>query len=402
MKRSTSVFLAVLLVFSLPTTTGIAANPSGGIDGESDAIQQRQFQPQVTAPTELENTTNRLTVTGDVRNGYSKYKPDLAVELASGDDELRIDHDQYAIVDSKFESATTEEQREMIRAAYDRLQNRTDALEQRERKAVRAHAAGELSSEALLQTLLRNHNAAGELSESLRQLEAQAKGVPGALSSTRADYKTFDYHRTPLRASLERMAANPDNDYHNVVVTTSQNGYNISVMDGNRYILETARFDNRDTTQVDQFEEGEAYDYSKELYPWASDRPYFQDNSPDHYWAEMDHEQGRLEFYFDSGTGDVYREVQEISAPSLPSTELGPWNGDGLNMTMNRTPTNGPVKVTITDQETGEPVSATVTYDGFEVGETGEDGTLWVVPMLGTNVLEAKTETGVVNGTVTR
>ncbi|MDS0476654.1 hypothetical protein [Natrinema sp. 1APR25-10V2] len=71
-------------------------------------------------------------------------------------------------------------------------------------------------------------------------------------------------------------------------------------------------------------------------------------------------------------------------------------------MTMNRTPKTGPVEITVTDQETNKPVDATVTFDGVEVGRTGDDGTLWVIPLLGSHELEAKTESGTVTATVTR
>jgi len=39
----------------------------------------------------------------------------------------------------------------------------------------------------------------------------------------------------------------------------------------------------------------------------------------------------------------------------------------------------------VTDQQTNEPVNAVVTFDSVEVGETGGDGTLWVIPLNGTH-----------------
>jgi len=407
MNNVTPALFALLVVLSLPVMTVVAAGPTNGTDDGSDTTLQQQISPRV-LQTEIANTTNRLQLTGTVRSEYTEYRPGLGAALASADDELRIDHEQYTIVEAEFNSATAEERETMIQTAYEQLKQRGDELEQRERKAVKQHASGDLSTTQLLQTLLRNHNEAAVLSDHLDELRAQADLVSGySLSSrqTRVDKNVFGFHRTPLRTSLERLSETSTGSSHrDVVVSTSQTGYSISMMEGSNYVVETTRFDNRNETAPDQFEDFEAFERTMELYPWAAEHgsPHLQDNSPDHYWTEIGHNQGRLEIYLDSGTGDVYREVQEFTAPSLPSEELGPWEGDNLNMTMNRTPTNGPVKVTVTDQQTNEPVNAVVTFDGVEVGETGGDGTLWVIPLNGTHTLEAETSNGVVNSTVTR
>lgn len=407
MDNATPALLAFLLVLSVPAMTVLGAETAGGTEDGSNAALQQQASPQV-RQTDVANTTNRLQLTGDVRSEYIDYRPNLGMALASADDEFRIDHEQYTLVEEEFDSATASEQAAMIQRAYERLEQRADELEERERDAVRAHANGNRSTAQLLQTLMRNHNEAAVLSERLDELDAHADRIPDySLSSrqTHVDKNVFDFHRTSLRASLDRLSETPTGLSHqNVVVSTSESGYSLSMMEGSNYVVETTRFDNRNESAPDQFEDLEAFERTMELYPWADENgsPHFQDNSPDHYWTEIGHSQGRLEIYLDSGTGDVHREAQELIAPSLPSESLGPWQGDGLNMTMNRTPTNGPIKVTITDQQTGEPVNAAITFDGTEVGRTGDDGSLWVTPLIGTHQLEAETSDGVVNTTVTR
>jgi len=92
----------------------------------------------------------------------------------------------------------------------------------RERKAVKQHASGDLSTTQLLQTLLRNHNEAAVLSDHLDELRAQADLVSGySLSSrqTRVDKNVFGFHRTPLRTSLERLG-NVDRGSHRDVVVS--------------------------------------------------------------------------------------------------------------------------------------------------------------------------------------
>lgn len=403
MNNATPALLAFLLVLSLPAMPVVAASPDGGNSRESDMSLQRSPAVQ-TAPTEIENTTNRLRLTGDVTSEYKSYSPDLGVALASADDELRIDQEQYTIVDDEFETATTEEREILIQTAYERLMDRADTLEQREREAVADHASGDRSTDELLQTLLRNHNEAAKLSETLEELDARAAHVPGySLTTKRADEKIFDVHRTPVRKNLEQVSETAADDSHDVVVSTSQNGYSLSMMEGSRYIIETTRFDNRNKTAPNQFEDREAYDRTLELYPWADEHgnPHFQDNSPDHYWTEISHDHGRLEVYLDGGAGDIYREVQELSSPSLPSNDHGPWSNNSVNMTVNKTLPNGPIKVTTTDVETDEPETATITIDGFELGETDEDGTIWVNRPVGTHELKAETANGTVEAIIT-
>jgi len=418
MHNATPALLAFLLVLSLPAMAGVAAVPAGGT-GDGAATTSHQISPQppqadlAARPLQAEvaNTTNRLQVTGDVRSAYTAYRPDLGLALASADDRLRVDHDQYTLVEAEFRSASAEEQTAMLQAAYDRLLNRSATLEQRERQAVRAHAAGERSTAQLLQTLIRNHKEAAMLSSHLDALERRADRVPGyTLSSreTRIDRNVFEFHRTSLRSRLAYLADAPTGGSSaELVVTTSQTGYSLAMMTGDTYTVETTRFDHRDESAPDQFEDLEAFDRTMDLYPWAAEHgsPHFQDNSPDHYWTEIGHTQGRLEVYLDAGSGEVHREVQELSASSLPAISLGPGWTDAeskYELTMNRTPTDGPVELTVTENATGEPVDATVTIDGVEVGTTGADGSLWVIPPRGSHKLVATTPDGTINATLTR
>ncbi|WP_254762158.1 DUF7096 domain-containing protein [Natrinema marinum] len=413
MNNATPALLAFLLVLSVPLATVAAGEPAGGADDGSPAVVQQQVSPLL-VQAEVTNSTNRLQLTGDVRSGYTEYRPGLGMALASADDGLRIDHQQYAIVGKEFESASDEKRAAMLQTAYEQLMQRANELEQRERAAVSAHAAGELSTAGLLQTLLRNHNEAAVLSERLDELYVRSNRVSEYSISKRqirADTLTFGFHQTPLRETITQGTQTPIDGHHDVSVSTSQNGYSLSLISGDRYVVETVRFDNRDRTAPDRFASlEEALEHSRSLYPWTDEHKQglsFEDNSQtpeNYYWTEFGHTQGRLEVYLDGGTGEVFREIQVLTASSLPQTDraVGPWIGDGLNMTMNKTARTGPVEVTVTDQETNEPVDAAITFDGVEVGRTGDDGTLWVIPLIGSHELEAKTASGTVNATVTR
>ncbi|WP_306053790.1 DUF7096 domain-containing protein [Natronococcus wangiae] len=390
MNSATAVLLALLLVVSLPAMA-VTATESGAGSEEDDPASvdesPRQNESQYAAPVEANNTTNRLPLDGEIRSEHTDHSNDLGTALASRDDELRVDHEQYTLVDSGFDDASTEERAEMVQTAYDRLRERADELESREREAVREHAEGDRSTTELVQTLIRNYNEASMLSAVLSDLQDRTDRIPGYSIPTqqvRGVERVFDFHQTPIRSDLE--STTQTNQHTELLVQTSENGYSISTIDRGSYTVETTRFDHRDTDKPDQFadiEVSEALDRTMEFYPWAE-----EDGSPrfwalrsnNLYWADVSHSQGVLEVYVDGGTASVHREIQQLFVTALPDADETSWTDGDLELSVAETPANGPAKVTVTGADDDEPRDATITVDGTEVGETGVDGVLWILP----------------------
>ncbi|SDR34391.1 DUF7096 domain-containing protein [Natronobacterium texcoconense] len=415
MKGVTPVFLALLLVCSLPAIALVAADPGSEARSQFDESVQPTVAQQ-SDPVNTVNTTNRLSLPGDPETEYAEYGSDLGIALASSDDALRIDHEVFALSEREFDQANMTEQATMVEAAHERIQERIDDLEEREREAVRAHANDEQTTAELTQTLLRNYHEADELETTLNQLESRAERIPGySLPSDelRADRDALSAYQTQPRTGLDIASETADADQqYEYVIQTTEEGYSLATIEGDVYLLETARFDNRDTTEPDQFSGFEHIDRANELYPWAADDTppsRLHGDTRGFYWLEYSHAQGNLEVYLDAGTGDVYREIQELSISSLPVTDQNSWANESLEMSVNQTAANGPVEVTVTDEETGDPVPATVSIedleneetDLIELGETDpEDGTLRFVPPTGDFEITAETATNTVNGTV--
>ncbi|RKD93307.1 DUF7096 domain-containing protein [Halopiger aswanensis] len=415
MNRAIPALLALVLVLSLPATTVgsamLATDTEHVRDGSATlpALQQETAETQST-PVEIENTTNRLPLAGDVREDHVEYKPDLGAALASADDGLRIDHEQYVLADSEFEDATPDERVEMIETAYSRIQDQVDTLEQSEREAVRAHANGERSTAEVLGTIARNYQKAEILDGAIADLEAKSYRTNDySLSNSNlgADRAVLDFRRTAIRTDLATALQYPATEPSSVRLETSQNGYRLSMVDGGNYLSETVRFDNRDLTQPDQFEEYESIDRADELYPWASESisdpfPNMQAHSAERgfYSIEYFHNHGTLEIHLDAGTGNVYHEIQKLSIGSLPVTNERMYAGNGLELSLNETPANGPVEVTVTDS-LDEPESATISIDGVEIGTTdADDGTRWIIPPSDEYELQTETSSGILNATV--
>lgn len=394
-KNAAPALLALLLFCSLPATTALAAAPTTAqVTNDAGVI-------------ESDGTTNRLGLEGEVRSEYAEPGPDLGSALTAADDELRVDHDRF-VADREFEAAPTSEREERLESTLERIDERIAELETRERRAIERHANGEISDAVLLQTLVRNHNEAKELSASLEGLTDRANAVSGYTNrdETREMNHKLARYQSPIRAELDAVSqgsANPSGAL--VLVETEADGYRLATILGSSYVAETHRFDNRNETTSDQFTSiTQALDYAEELYPWAyetaSGSNFAGMASYGMYRVQVPHEQGNLDAHFDGGTRSVTDEVQELSVGDLPKSSTGNWSDDGLELALNETPANGPVEVTVTDSRTGSPVEATVAVDDAVVGETGDDGTLWIVPPTGEYELTAETDGGSVNATV--
>ncbi|RQG89051.1 hypothetical protein EA462_11775 [Natrarchaeobius halalkaliphilus] len=402
MNSATPALLALLLVCSLPAMAIVAAD--SGLDGSGEPDGSVQDDVPRT-PLEIENTTNRLQL-GETTHGYAGATPNLGSVFASTDEELRVDHEQYVFVERGFDTASSTEREEMIEAAHSRITDRTAELEEREETVVRQHANGEKSDDELVRSLLEIYHEASVLLDGLDRLEERADDVVGySLSSNqvRENTRALEAHRTTIKSELAASSADLEaDDRFEVLIQTSEEGYRLSIIEGETYISETTRFDNYDPEAPDQFAgtDRDAYDYAGELYPWAAEH-----GSPNYLAAGSIHDisftanEFDIRMYIDGGTGEVYRELQRLSIDSLPIKEHETWSQDGLELSTRTTPANGPVEVTVTDAETGEPESSTIAVDGHELGETESDGTLWIIPPIGEYELAAETQTGGINVT---
>lgn len=390
MNSATSALLALLLVFSL-VAIPVAAGPGDGTRAQLQAEQQ----DRTTDNSAADETTTRLPLEGEVRSDTVVYDSNLGTVLAGTDDELRTDHAQYTALDHEFEDASQAKRIALVDGAHDRISDRADELEQRERTAVRAHAAGELSTPELLRVVLRNHNEAAVLSDALDTVEDRADEIPDYSLSVQDEQNALEMHRTPVRTHLE-SAAHGTGDEMAVTVKTSETGYTLSFL-GSDYIREATRFDNREAAWGSEFGDiSDAYDYAGELYPWVFENRQSagarEHTTVNLYLIQATHDQGRLEAYLDGGTGNVHREVQELSHTSLPTETETTWSAGDLQLSLNETPADGPAKLTVTDTETDEPAAATVAVDGFETGDTESEGAIWFVPPAESYELTVTTE----------
>ena len=394
MKYVVPVLFTLLAIAALPAMAvgpAIAGAPGtadlgGDTVDASDEIAGGTAE-STTHPIQADNTSNRLAVDQPVRSEYDKPGADLTVALESADDELRLDHQLY-VLDRAFDDATNDERAELVETTYERVTDRIETLETRERDVVRAHAGGEISNTELMQTLVRNHVEAGELQSALLELEDRADMVSGYSLDTRSDRTLLDTYQGDVRLSAE--ASNfgflPGSTSDLVSIKTGESGYVLSTVEDDNYVREATRFDNRDpdATSREFQSPSDAWDRAIELYPWVTERTgsasVNERTAANLFWIQAPHADGDFDAYLDGATGDVFREEQRLSTGSLPIAANSTWTSDSIELAVNETPANGPIEVTTTDPTTGDPVEATISIGDVELGETGADGTMWLVP----------------------
>ncbi len=403
MTNAMPALLALLLVFSLPAMAVSAASPSATgthVDERYEATTVQSVEP-----TTVDGTTNRLELPGETRTDTIDYSTPLGTELATADDELRSEYDRYTILDHEFDEASSDEQISMIREAREYVQNRTNELEDRSHTAATAHADGEISSEQFIQTLVRNHNEANSLADTIDEIDDKEGQILGYSIDLTEDEHRLDMQQGSVRALAD--ATDQDNTEQTIEIETSENGYQLETIVDDTYVVETTRSDNRDRDGWDEFDETiDAFHHTEDLYPWAAEdgETSFRDRNEDpanFYHAEISHSQGVLSSFLGSNSGEIYHEVQELSLDSLPVSETTTETDDGLVLTHNETPSNGPIEIIVNDSESDDPVeSATVSIDGIEVGETDDEGTIWLLPPDEEYTVQAETTDGEVELTI--
>lgn len=413
MTDATAPLLALLLVLSVPATALVAADTGGShAEPAPQALSNPAIDPALQPSlVDASETTNRLSLTDPVETSYATHGVDFGSTLAGADSALRVDHAQFAIADREFDEATEAERAAMLESVQADLDERIEVIEARERTAVREHASGERTDAELIHVLVQNYHETVVLLDVLETLEERSSEVSGysISSGQQREYnRVLEFHQSPIQSDLAMHSAAVDGvDSLEVTIHTSQDGYRLSTIDETTYRLETTRFDNWDSDGADYFAgiNQTAAEYAADLYPWASSlttggEPTHQVSAGAVQDVRFDLDELDLQAYIDSGSGEVHREIQELRIDDLPLAEQESWANDGVEMSIDATPADGPVEVTVTDAETGDPVRATILIDGQAVGETDAEGTIVVLPPMGEYELTAETDDGSVTATL--
>ncbi|WP_332897305.1 DUF7094 domain-containing protein [Haladaptatus sp. CMSO5] len=385
MRRTLAFTLALVVVVS----ASAVAVPAGG-------QQYTQIAPIVPA----NNTTAYLTIaTEDLeRTGYGTASLDVGAALDAQNEGLHARWGALSLEERLAVASGAAEQRSILQSELDQLAAAVSALEQRKRDALAAYNSDALTTDELVRELAAIALVADSLEDRLDSLEAAANDIQDTRieKGLRGLQVSLLELRGPVREHSSLVVegrATP----RTVYVETSDRGVVLATIAGDEYIREVSIPTARDPDASDQYSGNldRVEERAEELHPWAVNhsrgRNYgsLEFGFVGVYPIELPHIHGTLRSYLDGGTGDVFYETQTKDLDEIPTNAPMTSGDDGLTLTVETTHPSGPMNVTLVDASTGDPVDATLTIDGQQVGTTGEDGTTWLIQPRGGGTLVA-------------
>jgi hypothetical protein len=400
--RALPVIAAALLVCSavVGTTAGFPEPDSestgvattAGIDDSERRAPPAALPPAV-AQTTGQSDPQQITVL-DVPPGsverwgieqeYVDLGPTLGLSTDATTDRLRT----LTMVERVESADTTEERRDRLTTALSDLEARVDELDKQQTVAVTAYSRGELDSRELLVELVRISITAEELNDRRNRLESLAGETPGfdidrgRLASISNRLSAFT---GPVRAHAEAVLRG-EVEPHRFYIAASSESVTITTVLGDTYIRESYRGDLRNG-EGDSIELEMALDIVAASYPviWNSTREQTQVfGGGETYPVRIAHSRGDLTAFVDSNARVVYAEHQRRPLVSFAADERFQRTGDELRVVVNQTYPGGPVRIHVVDDDTDEPVDATVslavgTGTQRRLGSAGDDGVLWTL-----------------------
>jgi hypothetical protein len=380
MSRIRSILLAVVVAGLVLVPVASAASAGAGLEPAPRDVE--------TPVRDVENTTNVLDIDQEAveEAAYGQASLDVGAALEGATTKVGAEYSRRAF-ERRYVAAGNESEREArLRDAVDRLDTRLAAVEGRQERAVDRYNAEELGANGLLRELAITDVAARQIAVRFEHLRDRAGfGLPAALDRRidALETRLLALHgQVRARVVAATMGQGPTTT---VYAVTSSEAIVLGTTDGTQFYREAhlpANYapgePNQFATENDPGGITRANERGSELYPWtyADSQRSLNQLSGSVYRVTLEHSQGHLESYLDGATRSVFHEVQRLRLDRLPTTRAANETAD-LALRVNRTYGTGPMEVTVVDPTTGEPVDATISINGYRVGTTETDGSLW-------------------------
>lgn len=382
MKRSLVLVLVGLVVLTGATSGTTVVSPSSPVADEPPAaVDASGVQAPITAQP---NATNVLRISAGELEATQIDVVTLSVGGGVAMDNRQI-HTSYAVheFEARFDAAETDaERRAALRAGVDTIESRLRQL-QSEANTARQQFNDGGSARVYLRTLgeLRAEATALDLfvsSVSQRAVQVPDTAVDTDLSNARTALDRFD---GPVRETVAATLRGETNQSRIYVATSADSVVLATIADG-EYLREVYRGNARQDSGPREITLTEASSIVAEAYPWAWENQQSltaqSTSSAAVFSFRLQTPQGQLHTYVDARSETVYRETQRqpLSVRYLSQQTT---TQDGVRLSVNRSYGGGPMQIRLVQSQTDEPVDGIVRINGAPVGETGSDGTLWVV-----------------------
>ncbi|GAB3415420.1 hypothetical protein GCM10027435_11530 [Haloparvum alkalitolerans] len=385
--RALPLLLAALLL-AAPVVAGVAPDRPSAAPADAVRVNDggalQQSDPDDTARVPVLSHPADAAVRADIGRHGSNLGPASGLEVSATTAAM-----ETASVVAHVESAGTNDERiRRLIEAESGLQQDELALHSRQRSAIQAHAAGELTDEELVVELARISAAAEALDRRRVELETLAEETEDFSISTAELQLRLGVYSGPVR-ELATDALRGEVSSDRIYVASGDNAVVLAAVVDGQYVREVYRGDRWDRG-ASGFGDGseEAINATAEAYGEALDdqsASTLESNTIVRVDTPLTDERGRVRTYVSSGDGGVFVEHQYRPLDPFAEAESVAVTQDGYNLTVNRTYPGGPVRVSVVDVEEEAPaagVTVTVAGDGAEseeVGTTNEEGVLWTL-----------------------
>ena len=394
MRRSPALLVSLLLLVG-----GVFAPVGVGAGDAADT------NPLIVQTNE---TANYLSVPDETVTRTELTRDGLSLSTAIDGDTATLQSEFIRVsFERSFKQATNDsEKTAAIRTAAERVERRHERLERRDRAAVRAYANGTITAAEFTRERARIHETANQLQTTIQRVHSLARAddtySPSSQLRTRlADVAgKLEILQGPVSSHVSQ-ASGGQTSGQTLYAEASEDGYTIAYVTEDTYVRETYLESERDENATDTFAEADvprgnaARLRGHELYKWVVNHSLSPTihglGRTGIYRFTADFTHGDLTAYIDGGTTNVFRESQRHKLSAMPVSNTVTNHNGTLDMRVNKTYESGPLKVYLTRNDTGLPTNGTVMVDGEPVGETGDDGTLWIVEPRGPNRIKATT-----------
>jgi hypothetical protein len=390
--RSLALLAALVLTVALvaPAGVGAAGTPAG--TPTADTLQDSALlTPTASSQAETDfNRSNRTHVLvvpeGAVqRSAIDTAKLNLGPAAQFSGNISAVEVETAAVLEHVRAAETDSERSRRIIQASSTVEAEIITLRDRQQEAIEAFNDGELSPEAFVVELATIAAKADALERRMVRLTDKADDIEGFSLSRPAEIRyELRGFGGPVRQRAVAAIRGTDEPTH-FFVTTGTDGYELSTIDDGVYLREAFRGVLRSGDSTATMGPTEAINVTRESYPNVT-----QGQNPSASVAgttnivTVSAQNRSLTAFVDSGSERVFKTYQRFDLDRYHSASVASNVINGINVTAYRTYPGGPLRINVTDAESGEPVNLAVTLSQGQaertaVGRTGEDGTLWTV-----------------------
>lgn len=321
-----------------------------------------------------------------------------AVELGSGlafsssTTEMRL---STGTALERIETVESDERRQqLLLQEVSTIEQRVVSLRARQRQTIDAYARGELPPRRLLYELAEIDAEARELEDRRERIEAVVESTPGfSISSSR--FGNIELELNTLTGPVRGHAAavlTGETDSTRFFVQTGPESVTLGMLRDGTYVREVYRGPFRGG-ENGEFTLADAVNVTEQAYPTIAAERLRDDTlgnpGSDSTRVTIEHQRGRLVAFVDSRSQQVFKEFQFRPLDRVTTESPVSATRDGLTLTAHRTYPGGPTRLQLNSTDDREPVDAQITVGpaggrSSVVGQTGDDGSLWIVAPNGT------------------